>query len=594
MPELFGNVSGVKRHILEALLALYDIVIPSDTLITAELGEQICLYSEQVGREIALYINRRGRIESIALGDRSKVTLPDLSQSGIRCIHTHPGGSSELSDLDLSSLIELKFDCMCALAKQNSGEIEGTWACLNPTSQDFEALILGTYSLPELVNLPFNVFVQELDQLLAKREKGYSNEESIERVILAGIDQPGLWDAAESLAELARLAHSSGVKVLGTLVQKREKADSTFYLGKGKLEELSALRQNLQAQTIIFDDELSPAQQRNLESFLGAKIVDRTGLILDIFAQRARTYEGKLQVELAQLKYLLPRLQGQGLVLSRLGGGIGTRGPGETKLEMDRRKIRSRLHDLEKQIEQVRQQRYRQREQRQSSQMKTCALVGYTNAGKSTLLNTLTEAEVYAADRLFATLDPTTRRLDLLCGYPVLLSDTVGFIHKLPHQLVAAFRATLEEILYADLLIHVVDLSHDYYEEHMRAVMSVLQELGAENKPILTVFNKADKVVYLDHVKKAERFENSLIISALNLKEKTEKNRFLEAIENILFQRTESIELLLPYERGEVLPKLYREARVCQVDYESSGIHVTAQLTVEQKNFFKTYLIGDE
>lgn len=300
-------------------------------------------------------------------------------------------------------------------------------------------------------------------------------------------------DLAEySLQELVRLAETAGVEVLETMKQMKERADSKWLIGKGKVEELRMRLQELDANTAIFDQELTGIQVRNLEAALDVKIIDRTQLILDIFAGRAKTREGILQVELAQHSYLLPRLSGHGKNLSRLGGGIGTRGPGETKLETDRRHIRNRITDLKRQLEEVTRHRTLHRERRRKSGVFQTALVGYTNAGKSTLLRQLTQADVYVENQLFATLDPTSRTLELPNGKEIVVTDTVGFIQNLPHDLVAAFRATLEEANEADLILHVVDSSVDMREEQMKVVLQVLEELGARGKEILTVFNKID------------------------------------------------------------------------------------------------------
>lgn len=317
----------------------------------------------------------------------------------------------------------------------------------------------------------------------------------MEKAILVGIRlKSEKIPLTHSLPELRRLAESAGAEVVGELTQNRDTPDQTTFIGKGKLEELKELSGALDADLLIFDQELSPSQTRNLEEALVIKVVDRTELILDIFGQHAKTREGRLQVLLAQNEFQMTRLTGSRLSLSRLGGGIGTRGPGETKLEMDRRRIRKKIAELKDELRGLEDHRRRARQNRKSSAIKTAALIGYTNSGKSTLLNWLTRAEVYTADQLFATLDPVTRRLYLPEGRVMLLTDTVGFIQKLPHQLVEAFHATLEESIEADVLLHVVDAASPFREDQMNAVFEVLKELKVENKPILTVFNKADKV----------------------------------------------------------------------------------------------------
>ncbi len=318
-----------------------------------------------------------------------------------------------------------------------------------------------------------------------------------EKAFLVGVDSKSVadgWLIDSSLEELAHLAKTAGAEVLGRLVQKMQRPSSTYYLGKGKLEELIKARESCGYSVAIFNDELKPRQQRNLEESLNVKVIDRTALILDIFARRAQTREGQLQVELAQHQYLLPRLAGQWSHLERLGGGIGTRGPGESQLETDRRLIRKRIQRLQDQIESVRRHRALYRQKRKQSRIPVVALVGYTNAGKSTLLNALSQANVLVEDKLFSTLDPVTRRLTLPDGKQVLLTDTVGFIHKLPPSIVAAFRATLEELTEADLLLHIVDITHNDASEQFQTVQEILADLGLADKPQLTVLNKMDIV----------------------------------------------------------------------------------------------------
>ena len=344
-----------------------------------------------------------------------------------------------------------------------------------------------------------------------------------EQALLVGVelsqDQQTI-PLAESMVELVRLTHTAGAKIVGQLTQKRDRPDQKFYLGSGKVEELHALVHSTDANIVIFDTELTPAQERNLEEEIGVKVIDRAGLIIDIFAQHANSREGALQVELAQSNYLMTRLVGHGVSMSRQGGGIGTRGPGETKLESDKRRIRKRIAQLKQEIEKVRKERSLRREKRKKSNVKCAALVGYTNSGKSTLLNALTKAQVFVKDQLFATLDPTTRRMYFPGGQVLLLTDTVGFIQKLPHQLVAAFHATLEEVTEADVLLHIVDTSHPYFEDQMNAVFLVLEELGCQTKKILTVFNKMDlcsgKDCFADLNDLLKKYSPAVAVCALN------------------------------------------------------------------------------
>ena len=317
-----------------------------------------------------------------------------------------------------------------------------------------------------------------------------------ERAVLVTLDtgKNYEWTAEDILSELVELTDTAGAEVVHSFIQNKSSPDVSYYIGKGKAQEIGAYCLENDISVVIFSDELSPRQKRNLEELLECKVLDRTELILDIFAQRAQSKEGKLQVELAQLNYLLPQLSGKGLSLSRLGGGIGTRGPGETKLETDRRHIRTRIHDISKEIYEVKKQRELHRKQRQSVPLTTVSMVGYTNAGKSALINYLTQAGVLAEDKLFATLDPTTRRITLPRNHEILLTDTVGFIHNLPPHLIAAFRATLEEVIESDILLHVVDISHPKFQEHMNAVQDVLRELEIADKKTFTALNKIDKL----------------------------------------------------------------------------------------------------
>jgi GTP-binding protein HflX len=354
----------------------------------------------------------------------------------------------------------------------------------------------------------------------------------VEKAVLIGVGFPrDQFPLSLSLAELERLTATAGARVVGTLTQNRERPDGKYFIGAGKVEELRNLVGSLGANLVVFDHEVSPSQIRNLEEAVAVKVIDRTELILDIFAQHARSREGKLQVELAQSTFLLTRLTGHGAAMSRLGGGIATRGPGETKLEYDRRRLRKNISQLNEAIEKVRRERHLKREKRHSSRILSAVLVGYTNAGKSTLLNTLTRAGVLTADQLFATLDPTVRRLYLPSGRTILVTDTVGFIQKLPHSLVAAFRATLEEVTEADLLLHVVDSACPYYEQQITAVYQVLEDIGGIAKPLITVFNKSDKLNEKVTKKILSKYKPAVAVSALR---GTDLDKLLSTIDALL------------------------------------------------------------
>ena len=402
-------------------------------------------------------------------------------------------------------------------------------------------------------------------------------EEVEEKVILVGVSLSDGDDAEDSLLELAELVKTAGAEVVGTAIQSRDSIHPGTYVGKGKLQEIRQMIIEFGATGIVCDDELSPAQIRNMEDELDTKVMDRTLIILDIFAARASTSEGKIQVELAQLKYRLSRLTGLGISLSRLGGGIGTRGPGEKKLEMDRRLIKNRIAQLNRELAEVRKHREVTRGQRSRNQTKVAAIVGYTNAGKSTLLNTMTNAQVLEEDKLFATLDPTTRNLKLDSGQEILLTDTVGFIRKLPHHLVEAFRSTLEEAKYADMIIHVVDASNPQKEKQMHIVYETLDMLGVKDKKIVTLFNKLDKVEENEilHDFKADK---TLKISAKSGEGLTQ---FKEILEEILREDKKLLEGTFPYDQGGQLTIIRKYGELLEEEYRENGIYVKAFVPIE-------------
>ncbi|HWP65231.1 MAG TPA: GTPase HflX [Candidatus Limnocylindria bacterium] len=401
----------------------------------------------------------------------------------------------------------------------------------------------------------------------------HTTARAAERAVLVGAERPGAAvPSAESLQELGRLADTAGLRVVGSATQALRRPDPATFIGRGKVTELRALRDRLPADVVVFDDALSPAQQRNLERELGCKVIDRSALILDIFAQRARSTEGKLQVELAQLEYLLPRLTRQWTHLSRLGGGVGTRGPGETQLEVDRRRVRERVGLLKRRLAAVERTRTLHREQRAAVPAPIVALVGYTNAGKSTLMRRLTGADVHVEDRLFATLDPTTRRLPLPGGVPALMVDTVGFIHKLPHQLIEAFKSTLEQVATATVLLHVVDVSHARWREHVRIVDGVLQEIGADRVPTWFVFNKIDAGAEDAQPTPAE-LEHGTCVSALH-GDGIEALR--ERIEGLVATTLVRVDWAVPLGRGDVVAALRGGGRVVAEQVRDGHLRVTA------------------
>lgn len=600
--NISGNISGLRKTQIERLSKLITYVIEPDHFVSSELISEMASISMEINREVAVYITRKGKIIEVSVGDSTTVGLMPVKGkrsenrlSGIRCIHTHPGGSAQLSDVDFSALEILNLDAMAAVGLISGNEPEISVGIRNPETarENDKFLIYGPVPLEDLDK-------QNLMEIIKLVEREYSTNGGfitdtvpVEKAILFAVLKKGIPEESlkGSLDELAQLAKTAGVEVLASGFQSRQKPDVATYIGKGKAHELSLEAQALGANVIIFDDELTPAQQRNLEVITNVKIIDRTALILDIFAQRARTMEGKLQVELAQLNYLLPRLTGLGTALSRLGGGIGTRGPGETKLEVDRRRIRKRISDINRQIEAVKKNREMQRINRKTTPVPVVSLCGYTNSGKSTLLNRLTDSDVLAEDKLFATLDPTTRRLDLPDNKTILLSDTVGFINKIPHHLIAAFRATLEEVIEADILVHVVDLSHPAMEQQMNSVLCLLTDLGTSNKPMITVFNKIDKLSDISIVNNLEkRVPDSVFISAVT-------GEGIDQLLHIIASRVQSYRkratFSIPYDNSGLLALFHQKGNVISEEFLPEYILVTADIDEKTMSRAREYLFEE-
>ncbi len=417
----------------------------------------------------------------------------------------------------------------------------------------------------------------------------YETEKEMEKVILVGIDTgDNEFDTESCLDELGDLAKTAGAEVVGRLIQKREAINKATYLGKGKIEELKNYIEMVEATGIICDDELNPNQIRNLENTLDTKVMNRTLLILDIFAKRASSAEGKVQVELAQLKYNLAHLTGRGKEMSRLGGGIGTRGPGEKKLETDRRNISDRISDLNKELKEIERHRGVLREKRMETGVPVIALVGYTNAGKSTLLNTLTGAGVLAENMLFATLDTTTRAVETDSGAKYLFTDTVGFIQKLPHNLIKAFKATLEEAKYADILVHVVDASNPKRSEQMNIVYKTLKELGADDKPVITVYNKIDKEDVEKPLFTDKRALETISISAKN---GLNINTLLQKTEEIIKSFKKSIKVVIPYNMGQLLSIVHGNCEITDSENREDGYYFELYADEETENRLRDYIV---
>jgi GTP-binding protein HflX len=528
-----GNTQGLKPNQVRRLTKLYDRRVPPRRIISQEFARGLTEISHEIRRQVGVLVDRQGYVDAVIVGDAASIEIPDIKRAragasrfrGVRLLHTHLRGE-ELTKDDLTDLALLRLDLVAAVTMDGEGfpdlvhtahlipaaprgegdEPAGTgpadyWSLLEPRP-------------PSQLDDDFIDLIEELEAEFARTRRPRSGTDTRDRAILVGVTDGAVSEAEESIEELTELARSSGVVVLDTIVQRRGRLDPRTLVGSGKLKELLIHGMQLGVDMIIFDRDLTPAQVRSINAATDLKVVDRTQLILDIFAQRALSREGKIQVELAQLKYQLPRMTGSGVEMSRLAGGIGGRGPGETKLEVDRRRARDRIHQLEREIEELRKHRRTRRTHRERQGLSVVSIVGYTNAGKSTLLNTLTGSGVLVENRLFATLDPTSRRLRLPRDREVIINDTVGFIRDLPKDLIVAFRATLEEMEGSDLLIHLVDASSPHLEAQIAAVEGILKDLDLATIPRLLVLNKRDRVPPAE-LENLSRTHGAIAISAL-------------------------------------------------------------------------------
>ncbi|MBN2645871.1 MAG: GTPase HflX [Desulfuromonadaceae bacterium] len=498
---IYGQTGGLKAAQLKALERIYQRQVPPRELISSELAHYLCGLSRELRRQIGIIVERSGVIRHVILGDEREIVIPDLSDwglgrsglRGLRCIHTHLN-NEPLSQDDLTDLALLRLDLMVAIGVSEQGDPQSCYYAhllpSNPQQKQVEQ-----HSVRHLFQLQLDIkaFLQGLDdELEGSVAETVDLSDPRERVLLVSVSRGSRREIEDSLQELRELARTADVLVLGEVIQRPQRLNPRYLMGEGKLKEvvIEALQQR--ATMLVFDQDLTPNQVRSISALTDLKVVDRSQLILDIFARRAHTLDGKVQVELAQLKYILPRLAGKGTAFSRLMGGIGGRGPGETKLEIDRRRIRDRISRLEKRLQEMARARRQRRSKRLRCEVPIVSIVGYTNAGKSTLLNALTSSDVLTEDLLFATLDTATRRLRFPLEREVIITDTVGFIRQLPESLVGAFRATLEELEDADLLLHVVDLSNPRFEDQIQAVEQIIGDLELGQIPRLLVFNKID------------------------------------------------------------------------------------------------------
>lgn len=593
-----GNVDGIKDFILKELDSIYDITVTKNRVIEPEIIALIASISSRINREINVAIDRRGNIVEISIGDSSSVQLPLLNVqekrlSGIKVIHTHPNGNPNLSSIDISALTKLKLDCIAAIGVVEEKITGVVMGFCNVDGDELSHEVTEIMNIPEFIDYDFLYRIEEIESILKKRNIVENDDEY---AILVGIDND------ESLDELAELARACNVKVVGKFFQKKSKIDPCYFIGTGKVIELARFKQIKKANLIIFDEELSGLQVKNLEEVTGCKVIDRTVLILEIFATRARTREAKIQVELAQLKYRSSRLLGFGTTMSRTGGGVGTKGPGEKKLEIDKRRIRETIHDLKQELEKIRKTRITQREKRDESGIPKISLVGYTNVGKSTLRNLLVsmytadntskKEDVFAENMLFATLDITTRAITLPDKRVASLTDTVGFVRKLPHDLVEAFKSTLEEVSFSDLIIHVVDISSDTVVEQIKAVENVLSELNALDKPTFLALNKCEMATPEQIANIKEKFSNYQMIE-ISAKQNYNIDKFLDMTVSLLPQTTRKCTYLIPYTDTSMGAYLHRNAIIQSEDYEGEGVRIVAIVNDEVYNRCRKFMVEE-
>lgn len=598
--KLQGNTDSVRKSTIEYIDAFIGASYDEGTMIPAGVAEMMRSFTCEYGREIAVCLDRRNTVLSVTLGEASSVSsdTPDVGKrsafrlSGVRQLHTHPNGAPTPSGVDLNTLKDARFDAMIILGiNRDKGTVSGASVSVLERTEKGE-LGGGRTDGP----LPPSRFYEfdglfdyfaELDKS-APDSAFTENAAEKERAVLVGVILPG--DEDDGLAELSELAKTAGAEVVERFIQRRAAPDSKYYIGSGMVEDLWRSVNSNGADLVIFDDELSPSQMRNLEEKCRVRIVDRTALILDIFAGRAASREGRLQVELAQQKYRLPRLTGLGAALSRQGGGIGTRGPGETKLQTDRRHIMRKIHFLEQELEDVSRRRELLRRERKKREIPTVSLVGYTNSGKSTLLNVLCDSDVYVENQLFATLDPSVRRM-VTDEREILLVDTVGFIKKLPHELVEAFKSTLEEAVFTDLLVHVVDLDCDDYLARIDVVEKILSDIGATGSRRFLVLNKLDTVPADFIPARIDGYERVICTSAKDGRGLDE----LRAAICAYFADTERrLDILIPYSAGADLAYLHENGTVESEEYTSEGTHVVAAIPEKSLGRLTKYLPKEE
>ncbi len=535
---VYGNISGLKKKTIYDLERIYRRKIPPDKLITPELARFITAISFDINRQIGLLISRDGSINHVIVGDSNSIFIPDLTDyplgrkilRGLRLIHTHLRNEPITTD-DLTDLALLRFDYIAAIGiKDESPDMLYTAHLLPKTDGNLYEISDPIKFYNFEINLKANINALEEEM---KKSLLYDRFDRREKAILVSVSTAPKYEQEDSIDELEELAYASNVHILDKVTQRPKQINPKYLMGIGKIKDLVINSLNKGATLLIFDQDLTPSQGKSITDMTELKVIDRSQLILDIFARRAHSREGKVQVELAQLKYMLPRLMGKGTAMSRLTGGIGGRGPGEMKLEIDRRRVRDRINLLEKELKKLAKARNQRKQRRVRAGLPIVSIIGYTNAGKSTLLNSLTKSVTFVEDKMFATLDTASRRLRFPRERDIIITDTVGFIRDLPDDLMSAFKATLEELEDADLLLHIVDISNPRFEQHMESVENILKELNLFNKPSMLVFSKIDKVSEIEVKNLCMRYE-AISISAID---KSTFTPLLNTIEDMIFNK---------------------------------------------------------
>ncbi len=574
--DIHGQTYGLKASDLRRLRNLYKRRLPRERLVSQEFARELASLSHATGRQIGALVDRAGKVEFVTVGDAFRIELPDFKRvrggagrfRGLRCIHTHLRGESLTTD-DLTDLSLLRLDAMVAIHVDEESGLPrlAEYASLRPATDAQDPVERHRPQPPSQLDFDFLAWIEELEDAFARAQRGIQVRAGRERAVLVSTQIGSDPDHEERLAEMYELARTAGIEIVETVSQRRPKPDPRYLIGRGKIQDLVVRAWQRGASLVLFDRDLSPGQVRHITDLVEERIVDRTQLILDIFAQHAHTREGRLQVELAQLRYRLPRLSGRGESMSRLAGGIGGRGPGETKLEVDRRRARDRIRWLERGLADVARHRATQRSRRTREGLPILSIVGYTNAGKSTLLNRLTRSDVRAEDKLFATLDPSSRRLRFPKEREVIVTDTVGFIRDLPPDLVAGFQATLEEIRDARILLHVADVSSPSLEGHIQSVRRTLRELDLAAKPECLILNKCDLTSPDEAERLARRF-GGLVVSA---KTGEGLEQMLMSIEELAF--SECGDVGRPLDLGGAAAELRGEDADCRTQIGDEDDH---------------------